>query len=513
MPKIDWKIMKIIEMTNRFLVSFPKLSAFFAGTLLKFCFCKETTFPILIFPVFAILLCVLRMSSRKKSFSIGYCFGMGYFSSTLYWIAESFKCVGFRNYGYIAVLFLVLYISLYPAIACWLTKKFATTRLNFLLFFSIFWVLAEYLRGIIFTGFPWNLIGYIAYDIPYFSQIADIFGIYGVSFLLILVTSLLTTKKTTIYGLSLLILTIFYGYYKVNFFNEHIESKNQNSITLVQPSISQEDKINVEKFKENLDRHIKLSNESKIYSGKKLIIWPEAAINIPLKSQSDILQYVASSIKNDKSYIITGCDRFDEEKKLYNSIYVFGKDAKVNQIYDKRHLLPFGEFIPEFLLDLGLKKLTVGLINFSNGNLSRTMKIDGFHSFEAVICYEIAFPGEIVDNNESSWILNITNDSWFKDSDGPTQHLKTVSFRAIEEGKSIVRCANNGISCIIDCNGRISDILQTDEIGKIDSQMPGKQQSTIFSQYKNSTILCFLSIFLISLIVRRKRKINFKEIF
>ncbi len=255
-----------------------------------------------------------------------------------------------------------------------------------------------------------------------------------------------------------------------------------------------------------------LSKERGIYGGKKLIIWPEAAINMPTASQSDVLKYIGSSIKTNGSYIVTGCDRFDEDRNLYNSIYVFGKDANVIQAYDKRHLLPFGEFIPEFLLNLGLKKLTAGMINFSNGKLSRTINIDGFAPFDAVICYEIAFPGEIVDNNESTWILNITNDSWFKNSDGPTQHLKIASFRAIEEGKSIVRCANNGISCIIDCNGRVHDALQTDEIGKIDSQMPGKRQNTVFSKYKNSTIFVLITIGMGVLFLFRKRKIHFIEL-
>jgi len=499
-------IPKIKDLVSYIFIMFPKTSAFFLGCFMKFCFCKGTNYPILLFPIFSLFFLILSQTLKNQSFFIGFSFGLGYFVSTLYWIAESFKCVGFGNYGYLAVALLVLYLSIYPGVACYLTEKFATTRRNFILFFAIFWTICEYLRGIVFTGFPWNLIGQATYDIPYFPQIADIFGIYGVSFIIMLIIGLLSFKKTIIYAFALFVFVISYGYYKINLYNSYIIPEASTDITIVQPSISQEDKLLIEKFKQNIDLHIKLSDfQNRLYIGPRLIIWPEAAINTPIVSKSELLKYVTFPIKGTKTYIISGCDRFDKDKKLYNSLAVLGQNGVIKQFYDKRHLLPFGEFIPQFLLKFGLKKITAGIVNFSRGKLKRSINLENIPPFDCVICYEIAFPGEIIDNSESKWILNITNDSWFKNSDGPTQHLKIACFRAIEEGKMIIRCANNGISAIIDCNGKLIKILRTNEMNRLDYKMPGKYQKTLFSTFKNKPIAIILIFSFIYLILTRKK--------
>ncbi|MDR0942491.1 MAG: apolipoprotein N-acyltransferase [Holosporales bacterium] len=494
-----------LKITNNFLeillATFPKLSLFLAGGLAKFCFCKEYSFPILAWPMFAVLLTVLINSKLNKSFSIGFCFGTGYFGSSLYWIAESFKCVGLGNYGYVAVVLLVLYLSIYSAAACFLTKRFSRTRLNFLILFASFWTLMEYARGIIFTGFPWNLIGYATYNIPFFPQIADIFGVYGVSFIFVLIVAFLTNKKTMPWGLAIFSAILIYGYYKINIYDGYIVPKEQCLTRIVQPSIKQEDKMDLTKFKKNLQKHITLSGlSSNIYKGKMLIAWPEAAINIPTTPKNGILNYVSSKLPDD-TYIIAGRDKI-EQNRVYNGACVIGKKEGILQSYEKRHLLPFGEFIPEFLLNLGLRKVTPGIVNFTKGTSTRTIKIDGFNKFDVVICYEAVFPGEILDDPDSGWILNITNDAWFKDSDGPAQHLTAACFRAIEEGRAVVRVANNGISCVIDCNGRFQQRLETDEVGKIDVNMPSKYCSTFFSKHKNKTVLILITVLIISLLIR-----------
>lgn len=507
MPKLNMKgVLTIRNFFSYIILVFPKTSTLLLGGCLKFCFCKGLAFPILLIPIFISLLIILANCSQKEAFKIGFLFGFGYFLGTLYWIAESFKCVGFGNYGYLAVLCLVLYLSIYTGTACYLTKRLSTTRINFILFFAIFWTICEYLRGIIFTGFPWNLIGYTSYDIPYFAQIADIFGIYGVSFILILIIGLLSYRKTLLPACGILITLLSYGYYKTNLYDGYVTPDSESEVIIIQPSIPQEDKLVPSKFKKNIDTHLRLSNlNNRLYLGSRLVIWPEAAINTPIESGSDLLKYIASSIKNNNTYIVSGCDRFDEEKKLYNSLAIIDKNGEIQQFYDKRHLLPFGEFIPEFLLKLGLKKMTGGVINFSSGNLKRTIELPGVEPFDCVICYEIVFPGEILDNPNSKWILNITNDSWFKNSDGPTQHLKIACFRAIEEGRMIVRSANNGISAVIDCNGRLLQTLKTDVQGRIICKVPGKYHTTLFSKYKNLPIAIILILMFSYLIFTRTR--------
>ena len=482
---------------------FPKLSCFFAGLLLKFCFCRGYCIPLLLVPAFFVLLYFVRIAQRKSNtFFLGYFFGLGYFGSTLYWIAESFRCVGLGNYGYLAVVALVIYLSLYPAISCLLTKYFSRNQTSLMIWLSVFWCLGEYVRGWAFTGFPWNLIGYATYSVPYFVQVTDIFGGYGLSLLTMLVVMLFMTRKTMKYSFGLLVLILFYGIWKVHLYSGYIAPNEKVPVTLVQPSISQRDKMDIKKFKSNTYRQIGLSlrdrGELKLYGAKKLIIWSEAAINAPKKYQEKIFKYIASSLCDSETTLITGCDRYDDDNNPYNSVYVVGQNGEIKQIYDKRHLLPFGEYIPEFLKFFGIQKITKGAANFKQGTKPRTITLEHVAPFDIVICYEIAFPGEIVDNPASNWILNITNDAWFKNSDGPSQHLKMACFRAIEEGKPIARCANNGISCIIDCNGKIRKKLNTDEIGVISELMPLPACKTVFSSYKN--IPFFLATLLLSVI-------------
>ena len=234
--------------------------------------------------------------------------------------------------------------------------------------------------------------------------------------------------------------------------------------------------MNRDKFKSNIDKMIGLSLRKKgklnVYVGKRLIVWAEAAINAPTNEEHQVLKYISRAINDKYAIVIAGIDRYNEEHRLHNSAYAFDASGKILQIYDKRHLLPFGEYIPKFLAQIGLKKLTQGIINFSRGKLTRTMRLDGVEPFELLICYEIAFPGKISDSKDSKWILNITNDAWFENSDGPTQHCKMAFFRAIEERKPIARCANNGISCLIDCCGQITEFLCTNSTGVLIANVP-----------------------------------------
>ena len=490
---------------------FPVVCCFLSGLLLKFCFCKGRCLPILLIPSFAVLLYFVHVSTKwSRAFLYGYAFGFGYFFSTLYWVAESFKCVGLGNFGYIAVFALVVYISIYPAFSCFTAKIFSKNKITLMIMFAIFWTLFEYVRGKLFTGFPWNLIGYAIYDIPYFSQIADIFGIYGVSFFTLIILLFSTTKKTFYYAVSIFVLIFSYGYYKVNFYNGFVEHDNKILITLIQPSISQEDKMDINKFKSNINRQVGLSLRDTTEQ-QKIIVWAEAAINIPVNCGTNVLQYITHLINDPNTTIITGCDRRDENGNLYNSAYVLNSQCEILQIYNKRHLLPFGEYIPNFLKSFGLGKVSQGVTNFSRGKSFRTISIKNIEQFDLVICYEIAFPGEVIDSNHSTWILNITNDAWFKNSDGPSQHLKISCFRAIEEGKSIARCANNGISCFIDCFGKTHNRLYTDTIGTTSHLMPMKSQTTIFSRYHNKTILLLLGISFLICFIAQFTKIGREE--
>ena len=498
---------KIIEFISKYKYS----SVFISGLLSKFSFGKNNFGYIFSFIMFFILVNVLKShlkSENKVSFNIGYIFGLGYFFASLYWVSESFKCVGLSIHGYIAVVLLVLYLSVYTGFACFISAKIFGKSQNYIKFcitFSVVWVLFEHMRGIMFTGFPWNLVGYTANDIPFFCQIASIFGIYGVSFLFLISTTLLSSlsfSRCFIGGVVVAICVLF-GFLNEKYLNKYDIISDNTNILVVQPSIPQEIKMDRSMFFNNLNEHMSLSEISfdKEKKGEKsLIIWSEAAINTFIEDEPEILKYISSSIKNKETYIVSGADRKSISSsgiKIYNSVVVIDNKGKILDYYDKKHLLPFGEFIPDFLKNTPIKKITEGSINFSRGTKSRRIKIEGIPDFDVLICFESAFPSEIIEKDRPKWILNVTNDGWFKKSDEPTQHLRTIRFRAIEEGIPIVRCANNGISCVIDCHGKITKKLDTDVFGVIKTKIPKKSYNTLYSRYGNFTLIVLLVVVLL----------------
>ena len=474
--------LKIFRDFNNLIGRFPKSFSLLAGSCAKFLFCKGSTYPIFLLVVILIPLAIIGHSRRCRAFLYGFLFGIGYFGSTLHWIAESFYCVGLSALAYPAVSVLVLYLALYFALTFLLTAFFAKSKLQRIFFFAFFFAVFEYLRGVVFTGFPWNLISYATYQIPFVPQFADTVGSYGLSFLIVLFVGFLSNKKTFLFGIGGFSVLALYGYLKINYF-DYVVPSEKFLVSIVQPSIPQEDKLNLNLFRKNLETCIALSDLNASYKGTKLIIWPEAAINVPINKPNGVLEYISSHIKYENVYIITGADFIGESKELYNGLAVIAKNGKIIHCYHKRHLLPFGEFIPNFLLNFGLNGIASGNVNYSKGNLSRTLKIPGISKFESLICFEIAFSKQIVDDKSSEWILNITNDSWFKNSDGPSQHLTTACFRAIEEGRPIIRCANNGISCVIDCNGKVLQKLWTNKVGRIETTMPRKYRNTVYSAF------------------------------
>ncbi len=511
--------MKLIDKTYKIYII-----SFIIGLFAKFCFSNNPVcyiYAILIFSMFLSLFYnAIQYINNKQSFYTGYSFGMGYFLSSLYWVFYSFECVGLEIPGYFAVILLCMYLSIYTGLSCYITSKFHKNsgKISFVILFATSWVFFEYLRGMIFTGFPWNLVGYTTYDIPYFPQIASILGIYGVSFIFLLIIGFIWTRsiKSIIYSISLFCLCYTFGYLHINNIlgNHHeIDLKNDYEIIMIQPSIPQEQKMNRNYLFQNTNKCIELSQISNFnIKTKYIIVWPEDSINCFIEEAHEFRQYIAKNVcqNNDNIFIISGADR-REKNNIYNSLFIFDKNGNILDFYDKKHLLPFGEFIPDFLSKTPLKKLTEGSINFSKGTKNRRININDIKDIkiDVIICFESVFPEEIVENpkDKPDCIINITNDAWFKKSDEPIQHLKTVCFRAIEYGLPIFRCTNNGISSYINHFGQIIKKLDTNVVDSI--TINTKQfitVDTIFSQYKNIPIVCILISILLIFITLSKHQ-------
>tara|TARA_Y100001970_G_scaffold215199_1_gene263217 strand:+ start:18182 stop:19741 length:1560 start_codon:yes stop_codon:yes gene_type:complete len=472
------------------------------------------------FFTFSILFFILHKNlnnSFKSHFIYGYCFGFGYFISSLYWIP--FSLLYDENFKFltpIAIIVIPLFLSFFYAIAFSLSKMFFRSNNIFanVLIFSLFLGIVEFLRGNILSGFPWNLFIYSLSKSINIIQINSIIGVYAFNTILITIFSspailYLDRQKKNIYFFSSIlgILLIFYlfGLFKLKNFNnldDHILSSN---IKVLSTSIP------IERFYKQIDDEkilIKLIKQSDPNLNENtLFIWPEGVIpNLNLKDLRNEYNYIFEKSFSDKHIIILGIndeEKIENIKKYYNSLSIIDNKANVLYKYYKNKLVPFGEFIPmeNLLSKLGFKSLTNNYNSYSAGSERNlfSFKKDIEVKILPLICYEIIYSGKLSKDNEFTFIVNISEDGWFGNSIGPSQHFVHTIFRSIEYGKYTLRSANNGISAIIDPTGLIIDKLNMNKEGVISINQIKKVDKTIFSKFGNKIyfLIILLYIFLI----------------
>ena len=481
--------------------SLPPYSLFFINFI---------TFPLLLF-----YLVSNYKEGKWTSFKIGWIFGFGYFISNLYWITNSltFEDI-FKPLIPFALILIPLFLGIFYGIATLacsffnLQKKFSS-----ILIFSLFFGLIEFVRGFIFGGFPWNLIAYSWTDYLQFLQILSFIGTYSFNLLSITIFLVPTIiffeykKKIKLFslglGLTLLLTNIFYGSLNINNFKK-IEQNNLNyKIKIISP------KIEIKKFFENKSHEkiiLELVKLSKPKSFEETIfIFPEGALSNIYLEDLKFYSYIFSENYSDKHKIILGINS-TEGSNVYNSMVVLDNNTNILSKYNKNKLVPFGEFLPfeNFFSKFGFKKITQGYKSFSPDNKRNIISIDNIN-FVPLICYEIIYSGKINSNESFDLILNISEDGWFGDSIGPYQHFSHSIFRSIEEGKNLIRSANNGISAFVNPKGQIVKKIKSTEKGVIEIKSFKKTKKTIFSSYGNKIFFYFL-LFYISLIFFLKKK-------
>ena len=450
-----------------------------------------------------------------NNFVIGWLYGFGYFLSNLYWVSNSLKFdENFENLIFISILFIPLLLSLFYGLFSYLIK-FLNIKMNFssILIFSLLLSIFEYLRGTIFGGFPWNLISFSVIEFINSLQILSLIGTYSLNLLIItfyclpiiLFFKISNLNKFIISLVAIIILLInsYYGHNRIEKI-EKIEKKMIfPSIKLVSP------KFNIERFFLDEPINDKFNELIKIsYPLNKdfLLIYPEGMTNIDeLNKLNNNFEEISNQF-TENSKIILGITLNDGEK-TFNSLGLFNKEFIIEDRYDKNKLVPFGEFLPyeKYLNNFGLKKITQGYKSFSSSKKRDILNV-GSMSFLPLICYEIIFSGQlnINKNNNYDFILNISEDGWFGESIGPIQHFSHTIFRSIEEGKDILRVANNGISAHISLTGTIIKKIDTTEKGSIVINSLSKAFPTLFSIYGNK-IFFFLVFFYITLILLIKK--------
>jgi apolipoprotein N-acyltransferase len=482
------------------------------------------------------LLLSLRDTSPKTGFMVGLVGGVVHYLSLLYWLVYTMGVYGHLPvYQSVPVLFLMsAYLSLYMAFFAWLSNRFCS-RPILLFTLPIFWVALEYLRGFFLTGFPWGLFGYSQYSFLHLIQIADIVGVYGVSFLLmlsnvaILIFVLQRLDKTwqgasipkRLPGLGLgvvlilILIVLVYGRWQIKTFDAEMARWESPAVTVVQGNIDQDKKwdpafqlLTTTKY-----RDLSLSAAS---MQPELIVWPETATPFYLFHHSKLTKIVLEGVKASKTSHIIGspsAQRRGKEQWYYNSAYIIDPQGKTIGKYDKVHLVPFGEYVPmqRWLPFLGKMVAQVG--DMHPGEKGNTLAWNG-HRLGIQICYEIIFPelSAAMTRKGADLLINITNDAWFDRTSAAYQHFSMAVFRAVENRRSLVRSANTGISGFVDPVGRILAATPLFEEKVVTEHVPLSKANSFYSRHGDLFAkLCFgllISYILLGLVSKYRMKKN-----
>jgi apolipoprotein N-acyltransferase len=491
-----------------------------SGALLVLSFPIVNIWPLAWFFLVPLLLSI-RGKKGKDSFLLGAFAGLIAYLGLIYWVV-----VAVHRYGDIPLplaipilLLLVLYLSLYWGVFAFLASYIKDkAEWVMLLALPALWVGLEFLRSFLLSGFPWALVGYSQYLNTPFVQIADITGVYGVSFLLILCNTLLflwivrwrgrkrVPLQGTIFTLVLLALTVAYGYWKINV---PMMTEKGLQIGVAQGNIAQDIKLDRTTQKQTLTIYRTLTLQLKGQS-PVLIVWPETAVPFSFPSGKALDGVVKTIPQEVGSYLLFGSLYKEEEKETtyYNRAYLLSPKRRILGQYDKMHLVPFGEYVPLSSFFPFFNSL-VGIGNITPGEEVVIFELPRA-KFGTLICFEVIFP-ELCRKfvrNGADFMVTITNDAWFGRTSAPYQHLSQATFRSIENRIWLVRAANTGISAFVDPWGRINTAsgLFTREVLTGEINLRGSK-ITFYAQYGDAfAIFCsLLGICLIGYVVLRKQ--------
>jgi apolipoprotein N-acyltransferase len=485
-------------------------AAFAAGAFSATGFAPLGFFPALLL-AYAILVLLIDGANRgprpvRSAAAAGWAFLFGQFLVGFYWIGYAFMVDAAAHLWQMpfALLGLTAGLALYGALAGALSACFWRDGPSRIFVFAVFFALCEWLRGHLLTGFPWNLSGYGWSLVPALLQTASLVGAYGLSLLTILLGASLAEFACGRWRIPTTVLVVFAALYSLGVYRLATTRVNDVPgvvVRLVQPDVPQREKYVPRLMVRNWQRLVDLSaRPADAAAGKPdIIIWPEAATGFPVARSPGALDRIALFTARGQA-VITGSERIDQDSQglaFYNSLYLFSPFGASPRVYDKFHLVPFGEYVPfaGLLSRFGITKLTKGASGFSAGDHPHLLSIPGLPSFSPLICYEVIFPGAVVDPGapRPGWFVNVTDDSWFGPWAGPRQHLLTARVRAIEEGLPIARAANTGISAMIDPLGRVSARLGLDRMGVVDAHLPSALPETLYARFGDRLFFLLLA--------------------
>lgn len=465
------------------------LLLFISGSLGVFLFSPFDLWPLLflLLPMFFNVLDA-AYSARRAAWD-GFFFGYGFFMAGTYWIAISLTVEADKFAWLIpfSVFGLSACFALYFVLLSWSYHKLKTKALVANIFlFAALWVCVEYLRSIGIFGFPWNLIGYSVVPIPFLLRYASIAGIFGLSLLvMVMVMGALpwlqgrcSQRYKRLYILSLLTgIAALLGYSSYDD-TRIVTGERPLRIRIVQPNIPQSMKWEpgqVQTVLRTLGGYTQIPSKAPL---PDIVVWPETAVPFTLREYSEWPERVGAWLP-EHALLVTGVVT-DTVQGYSNALVVIDHKGVIKGRYDKRQLVPFGEFVP-LRHFLPIDKITAGAEDFIRGKEASPITVQRDSRFLPLICYESAFPWLASAEGEyPGWLLVVTNDAWFGNSPGPYQHFTMSRVRAVEQGVPVVRSANTGISAMIDANGQVIKKISLNKQGVIDVSLAKPKSHTIY---------------------------------
>jgi apolipoprotein N-acyltransferase len=538
---------------NKNIVLLKYIPALISGLALTLSFPKANLSYLVFFAMVPWFMSMGSMTS-KESFYSGFIAGFFHFLTLIYWIVPTLNVYG-GLHPVLAVSTLILlcfYLSLYPAIFAFLLKQMDANFWVAPIAAACVWTGLEYIRTYAFTGFSWGALGYSQYENLLLIQIADFSGVYGVSFLIVLINYLLATLGMSLkkglhkkhvfpimYTTILFTGAIFYGDHKINTLNSQIEKAKKPTLTIVQGNIKQDLKWSDQFKTQTLEKYIHLSqgefNKAGSPENPDLVIWPETALPFYYGYDKNLSNQVDQFVRALKTNFLIGSPAFktDENKtKFYNRAYMFNRFSIITGTYDKTHLVPFGEYVPfgNYLTFLG--KLTAQAGDFSTGdktfnplefnvhnqkvtsNLKVTSNPKVINKTGVLICFEILFPSiaSRFVKNGADILTTITNDAWFGHTSAAAQHFSIAVFRAVETRRTIARAANTGISGFIDPKGKILETTALFTDRAVTRQVPALNQISFYTKYGDVFAICSIVAICMVFMVKGFRKKFWKKV-
>ena len=509
--------------------------ALVAGALSALAMAPFNAWPVL-FLTFPVMVWLIdgagagRWRGAPAAAMAGWWFGLGYFVPGLYWIGYAFL-VDAPTFAWLlpfAVLGLPAYLALFTALGFALARLIWTADGSRVIALAASLTVSEWLRGHVLTGFPWNAFGYALTEPLALAQTASLIGLWGLTFLSVAIfaspavlidggTRGRTPWIAPAIAVAVLLAMGIFGGVRLSLHPTAVVAKVK--LRIMQPDLQQDARFNYSAKAEVMQKYLSLSDrasgpQSTGVRDTSILIWPESAFPFFLTREADAMAQIAELLPKG-TILITGSVRAPDVPpgvritRAYNSIYVIDHDGSVLSVYDKLHLVPFGEYLPfqDWMEKLGFVQLTKVQGGFIAGTRRRPMSLPNAPRMLPLICYEAIFPGDVASRDDRpGWMINLTNDGWFGNSTGPYQHLQQTRVRAIEQGLPVVRAANTGISAVIDPSGRIIARLGLGVEGVLDSALPSAMAPTVYARIGDIPAAVIVAAGLLFVLRRRVAK-------